>query len=81
MVYDISLTLILVVLALSLIFIFLCIKKRRKSLEKIINEIENDLIDIKKNLERIKVILNTKKEREKTINRIEKIRHARKRSV
>ncbi|MEM0242833.1 MAG: hypothetical protein QXT34_00030 [Candidatus Aenigmatarchaeota archaeon] len=81
MVYDISLTLILVVLALSLIFIFLCIKKRRKSLEKIINEIENDLIDIKRNLERIKVILNTKKEREKTINRIEKRRHARKRSV
>ncbi|MEM5843377.1 MAG: hypothetical protein QXP52_02235 [Candidatus Aenigmatarchaeota archaeon] len=81
MVYDISLTLILVVLALSPIFIFLCIKKRRKSLEKIINEIENDLIDIKRNLERIKVILNTKKEREKTINRIEKRRHARKRSV
>lgn len=75
MVYNISLTLILAILLISISFLFLLIyKKRKKSIDELIQEIENNLLDIKKNLENIRLIL---KKEQKEIKR----KHARKRSI
>lgn len=72
-VYLIGLTLILVLLAVALILI----SRRRKeeSLENILENIENNIISIKKSLEEISYILKADENVET------KKKHARKRSV
>jgi len=72
-VYLIGLTLILVLLAVALILIFR--RRREESLENILENIENNIISIKRSLEEISYILKADENRE-----IAK-KHARKRSV
>jgi len=72
-VYLIGLTLILVLLAVALILISR--RKREENLENILENIENNIISIKRSLEEISYILKTDENVET------KKKHARKRSV
>jgi len=72
-VYLIGLTLILASVVVAIILISK--RKREESLENILENIENNIISIKRNLEEISYILKTEEKIER------KKKHARKRSV